>query len=126
MSKARTTVEVRRILVVEDEPGLQEALVLILEMEGFEILRANDGKEGLACLEQGADLVLTDFMMPRMNGHEMISAIRDMPEHAQLPIILMSAALPQYVDKSLADAFLQKPVTVERLVKTIGSLLIPA
>jgi CheY-like chemotaxis protein len=124
MNEVAPPAEGRRILLVEDEPGLQQALALTLELEGFEVVRANNGREALTRLDAGPDLIITDYMMPRMNGLELIKQIRSRPELAHIPILLTSAALPRDVDSSLADAFLPKPMTISRLLETIAALLI--
>lgn len=112
------------ILIVEDEPGLQEAYALIFELEGYHVIRANDGREALAHLSlMRPDVILTDYMMPRMNGLEMIGRIRSDAQSADIPILLTSAALPHHVDKSAADAFLAKPIGISQLLSTVETLL---
>lgn len=111
------------VLLVEDEPGLQEVFALILELEGAEVVRANDGREALECLAKSRpDLVVTDYMMPRMNGLQLIHHVRSNPEFANVPILLLSAALPKTVDASIADVFLPKPVSVKQLIDTAMDL----
>lgn len=126
MSDRTPSAEGRRILLVEDEPGLQEALTLTLELEGFEVARASDGREAVTRLKIQPDLIITDFMMPRMNGVELIEHIRSRPAFDEVPILLMSAALPREVDRSIAEAFLPKPITIKRLLETVNGLLMPA
>lgn len=111
------------VLLAEDEPGLQEAFTIILELEGCEVWRANDGKEALTLLsdEQPA-LIISDYMMPRMNGEELIHSIRARPECAGIPILLMSAALPKHVDRAIADLFLAKPVNMTLLLDAVHRL----
>jgi CheY-like chemotaxis protein len=126
MNERASSIESRRILLVEDEPGLQEALTLTLQLEGFEVVRASDGREALARLKIQPDLIITDYMMPRMNGLELIEHVRSRSAFDDVPILLMSAALPREVDRSVADAFLPKPITIKRLLETVNSLLTPA
>ncbi len=124
MSELRPPGATRRILLAEDEPGLQEAMALALEMEGFEVIRAYDGKDALARLPKvQVHLIISDFMMPRMNGIEMIEALRQDSAYDQVPILLLSAALPHYVNSGVADAFLQKPIVVNQLLETVAHLL---
>ena len=112
------------VLLVEDEPGLQEAIALALEIEGFDVVRASNGREALVHLATSQpDLIVTDYMMPSMNGAEMINEIRSDGALARVPILLISASLPKYVDKKIADAFLPKPIGVSQLVNTIEELL---
>lgn len=126
MNERASSIESRRILLVEDEPGLQEALTLTLQLEGFEVVRASDGREALARLKIQPDLIITDYMMPRMNGLELIEHVRSRSAFDDVPILLMSAALPREVNRSVADAFLPKPITIKRLLETVNSLLTPA
>lgn len=112
------------VLLVEDEPGLQEAIALALEIEGFDVVRASNGREALVHLTTSQpDLIVTDYMMPGMNGAEMINEIRSDGAFSRVPILLISAALPNHVDEKIADAFLPKPIGVTQLVDTIEELL---
>lgn len=113
------------ILIVEDETGIRTAMSLVLEMEGYQVSQAGDGREGLRrLLETVPDLVITDYMMPLMNGVEMIREIRAREEFRTLPIIMLTAAFPSEPDyRTLVDAFLSKPVNAMTLAKTIETLL---
>ena len=105
------------VLLVEDEPGLQEAIALALEIEGFDVVRASNGREALVHLATSQpDLIVTDYMMPSMNGAEMINEIRSDGALARVPILLISASLPKYVDKKIADAFLPKPIKIVKVL----------
>lgn len=124
MSEPDLALRGRRVLLVEDEPGLREALGLTLEIEGFAVTLASNGREALASLSScRVDLVVTDYMMPRMNGSELIRELRMDPTYADVPILLMSAALPHHVSASIANAFLQKPVGMAQLLQTVTNLL---
>ena len=80
---------VRRVLVVDDDPDILDALSEILEVEGYAVQRARNGREALERLEQGLpDLVLLDLMMPVMDGWEFA---RSLSPHARPPIIVLSA-----------------------------------
>lgn len=116
-----------RILVVEDESGILAALTLLLDMEGYRVTEATNGRQALECLRAGApDLVITDYMMPYMDGAELMRQIRQDPELTGLPIILLSAALPEDTDLAgLADATLSKPVSIDELLDAIARLLPP-
>ncbi|ALG73921.1 hypothetical protein VY88_19890 [Azospirillum thiophilum] len=113
------------ILIVEDESGIRAAMTLVLEMEGFQVTQASDGRHGLHCLiEAVPDVVLSDYMMPYMNGIEMIREIRAKPGFQSLPIVLLTAAIPSEPDfRILIDAFLEKPVEVPILVATLQRLV---
>jgi CheY-like chemotaxis protein len=114
-----------RILVVEDESSILAALTLLLDVEGYRVAEATNGQQGLERLAGFApDLIITDYMMPFMDGVEMIRRIRQDPQFADVPVILISAALPHDVDLSgLADASLSKPTGIDRLLEVIERLL---
>ena len=79
----------RRVLVVDDDPDILDALSEILEVEGYDVQRARNGREALQRLEQGLpDLVLLDLMMPVMDGWEFA---RSLAPGARPPIIVLSA-----------------------------------
>ena len=80
----------RRILVVDDDLGICNSLKEILEAWGCKVQTASDGVEGLACVEAGGiDLVLSDVVMPKMDGYEFYTAIRS--SHPELPVLMMTA-----------------------------------
>jgi CheY-like chemotaxis protein len=112
------------ILVVDDEPFIQDALVDALRDEGYAVVTADDGRAALEMVQQEApSLVLMDVMMPRMDGR---AAFRAMREHAHgngLPVILMSAmAEPTDLDPGIT-AFLRKPLDLDHLLTLSAGLL---
>ena len=81
------------ILVVDDEPDKLEMLAVALRTEGYGVHTARDGEEGLAAVEaHQPDLIVTDVMMPRMDGYEMARRVRSNPQTRFIPIIIQSAA----------------------------------
>src|SRR5262245_45041292 len=80
----------KRILVAEDEPGVREALVLLLALDGHKVTQACNGKEALQLFREGRfDVVITDYMMPEMKGDELAENIsRSNPDQ---PVIMISA-----------------------------------
>lgn len=110
-----------RILVVDDESNLRLVLRLILEAAGYEVAEAAHGADALEqTTETRPDLVLTDLMMPVMNGSELIERLRADPETAGIPIVVISAnpraARPE------GDAQVGKPFDADALLETIRSL----
>ena len=78
-----------RILVIDDEQYVRTALQEVLEREGFEVAAASDGRKGLALLEdEGADLVITDVIMPGIDGVATLEQIRT--SHPEIPVIVIS------------------------------------
>ncbi len=111
-----------RILLVEDEPDIAFVATVALEDAGYHVTLASDGKEGLdLALQDQPELVLTDFMMPRMTGLEMIARLRD--AGFTHPIVLTTsvpeASLPSH--RVPYDSYLAKPYTIARLLATVGA-----
>ena len=81
----------KRILIVEDEQDIREALVDKLTREGFETLEAKDGVEGLeSALKEHPDLILLDIVMPKMDGMTMMKKLREDQWGGSVPIILLT------------------------------------
>ena len=114
-----------RLLVVDDEVDLLASYEIILAAEGFEVCTASNGK---AALEKvGAfqpDLIVTDWMMPLMDGIELITRLRGQPATGHIPIIMTSAAGDWGRHGcTLANEFLRKPVMIADLLRAIGRWL---
>jgi len=115
-----------RILVVDDELSNAEVLALILHEEGFQVTVAGDGRQALERIEQAApDLLITDYMMPGMSGVELARAVRQLPRHRNLPVLVMSGAAESMLSGHAKDfdAFLRKPFDIEVLLRAVQSLL---
>jgi diguanylate cyclase (GGDEF)-like protein len=81
------------VLVVDDEPDKRLLLAFALENEGYTVFTADDGVEGLQAVEtHQPDLIVTDVMMPRMDGYEMVRRVRSNPQTKFIPVIIQSAA----------------------------------
>ena len=117
------------VLIVDDEFGLADITADLLTEAGYDVALAINGKLGLASLAtRRADVVLTDLMMPVMDGPEMIRRMRADPALATIPTILMTA-LPEVVpggEGALHDALLVKPFTITELLSVLHRLLPPA
>jgi two-component system response regulator VicR len=113
-----------KILLVEDETAAAEAIGYLLQMNGFQVVNASDGREALERLDEARpDLVLSDIMMPWMDGLELARHIRERPELRDLPIVLMSAAHSILPPETVVSASLPKPIDFPRLLATLGRLL---
>lgn len=114
------------VLIVDDEFGLADVVANLLGELGYEVAIAINGKIGLDMLaSRAADLVITDAMMPIMDGPEMIRRMRDDPRFAAIPTILMTA-LPEAVpegDAALHDEVLLKPYALRELLDMMGRLM---
>src|SRR3981081_2492346 len=115
-----------KTLVVEDEPNMVAGLRDNFEFEGYEVITAGDGVEGLKrALEESPDLVVLDVMMPRMSGLEVCKQLR--AKRASLPIIMLTARGPE-VDKVVglelgADDYVTKPFSIRELLARVKAVL---
>ncbi len=115
-----------KILVVEDNLELQELFTVVLQNEGYEVSVANDGIEAFDILEmEHIDLIVTDVMMPRMQGFEMIQELRKM--NYNMPILVITAK-ERLLDKKEgfrvgADDYIVKPIDVNEMVWRVEALL---
>jgi len=118
----------KTILVVDDEASVRQTIRSFLLKEGYDVVVASDGIEGLrAILGQAPDLVISDFDMPRMNGLELLRQIRSDPGIAMTPFILVTRVQePGLIQDSLArgaDNYLPKPFECEALRHVVQATL---
>lgn len=110
-----------KILIIDDEPDILFVLRVTLEAAGFEVVEAADGESALEVVtDESPDLVMTDLMMPVMDGHEVIRRLRSHPATANTPIVIVSAkpAAP-----GEADAVIRKPWRNDELIACLTDLL---
>jgi CheY-like chemotaxis protein len=117
------------ILIVDDEYLIADILGYALEDEGYMVVKAANGRRGLEVLErERPSLVITDFMMPVMDGFEFAQAIRSRPATAKLPILLMSGAhgsIGRTAPELFAEVF-DKPFEVDQVISKVRELVGPA
>lgn len=117
----------RCVLLVEDDRSVRRYLEVTLERAGYKVITAEDGLEGMKCaLSAKVDVVLTDAVMPQMDGRELARFVRSNPKLAKLPIILLTGEDNDHTskaDKSLIDAVLYKPVKAEELKKCLAKVV---
>ena len=115
-----------RIIVAEDEPDIRALSAKVLRQNGYEVLEANDGEEVLTLLgSSNADLIISDVMMPKMDGYEMVAALRQM--HTNIPILLITAK-DSFLDLQKgfltgADDYMTKPININEMVLRVQALL---
>jgi two-component system response regulator RegX3 len=114
-----------KVLVVEDEQSLREALVFFLEKEGHEVSVAVDGEEAIKVFDNsGADIILLDLMLPKMDGNQVCKQIR---QSSNVPIIMLTAKDSE-IDKIVgleigADDYITKPYSTRELLARIKAVL---
>ena len=115
-----------RLLVVDDETDLLASYEIILAAEGFEVCTASNGQAALDKVSAfQPDLIITDWMMPLMDGVELIARLRGRPDTGRIPIIMTSAAGDWGRHGcALANEFLRKPVLIADLLGAIGRWLV--
>ena len=111
----------RRLLIVDDEVAIVEALQDVLSSEGYEVDTAFNGAEGLKRMgQQRPDLVLLDMMMPVMDGRELLHRMRQEPQLQAIPVIVMSAGRISEEERRISSRFLAKPFELDVLLATIA------
>ena len=116
--------EAQCVLLVEDDPALRRYLEVVLQRAGYVVMTAGDGLEAMkVLLTLQVDVIVTDALMPNLDGYELCRFVRNSDHLAHLPIILLSALDPKNsTDESeQVNAFLAKPVSPEDLLATIIS-----
>ncbi|MBZ6076753.1 response regulator [Microvirga puerhi] len=116
----------RTILVVDDEWAIAEVLEALLGDEGYRVIVANNGKQGLERLaEWRPDLIMLDFMMPVMDGPATFAALKADPKTASIPIILMSSLPEETVAQRCSgyDTFLRKPFRIAAVLEAVNKAL---
>jgi two-component system response regulator VicR len=119
--------EMKRILVAEDNKLILETIYHSLTREGYEIIKALDGKECLEIMEKtDIDLLITDVYMPFINGNEVISILRDEKKKSTPILVLSAAGAEDNVLKAFdlgADDFMVKPFSLVELNVRVRKLL---
>ena len=118
----------KRILAVDDEPGIARLIKVNLERAGYYVETAGDGVEALALLENTPfDLVISDVMMPKMDGMELLQSIRNKPQISHLPVIMLTAkSADADVTQGYAagtDMYLTKPFSPPELLTWVSRVL---
>jgi CheY-like chemotaxis protein len=114
-----------RVLLVEDSDSLRRLFARVLMARGYEVHEAADGLEALGCLHRFVpDLVLTDLMMPGLDGFELIRRVRTMPDLAEVPVVAMTAGASSEAEREArlggASDYLAKPIDAHALLNRLG------
>lgn len=116
------------ILVVDDEQDLLDLIEYNLKKEGFDVLKAEDGEEGIKMARKHSpDLILLDIMMPKMDGLEAVEIIRDDEELKRIPIIFLTARGDEKTEveglNKGGDDYITKPISTTKLISRIKAVL---
>ncbi|NMG57248.1 response regulator transcription factor [Geitlerinema sp. P-1104] len=117
-----------KLLLVDDEPGLREAVQAYLSQSGFTVEVATNGQEGWDKLQQDIpDLVITDIMMPEVDGYQLLKQMREDPRLKAIPVVFLTARgmtsdrIQGY--QARCDAYISKPFDPDELVAVVENLL---
>jgi len=116
------------VLVIDDDPVILELLRVNFEIEGFEVVTAKDGDEGFALASKlQPDIVISDIMMPRRDGLQLLRDLKADPRTEDLPVILLSAkAQKSEVEHGLdmgADDYITKPFDPIQLIDRLNAVM---
>ena len=120
---------VRRVLLAEDDRFLRKAAETALKRHGFTVVAAVDGEEALRLARAAPpDLVLLDLIMPRMQGFEVLRALKADPATAPIPVVILSnlgqdGDMKQAMDAGAAGYFVTANLSLQDLVKRVGELV---
>jgi len=117
------------ILVVEDTPDTLQLVYVTLTFKGYHVVTARNGQEALEAIQKERPaLIVTDVLMPHMDGFSLVHRLRINPETRKIPVIFLSATYVAPEDKEFAAAigvtrFIEKPIVISDLLKTVADLL---
>jgi CheY-like chemotaxis protein len=112
------------IVLADDEPTIREALGEILDLEGHVVLPASDGLSAQERLMVSRpELIVSDLMMPRMDGLALVRWMRTQPHLRHIPVILMSAIRPPPLEGLEPITFMAKPLDIESLIQAVATAI---
>lgn len=117
------------ILIVEDVPNVLELLEVTLRFKGYAVLTAHNGEEALETIaRQRPVLIITDILMPKMDGYAFVQKLRLNPDTRPIPVVFLSATYVTPEDKEFAlslgaERFMEKPIDTEDFLLTIAELV---
>ncbi len=118
----------KTILVVDDSYSIRESIAFMLSESGFNIIKADDGKNALPFFDgRKIDLLLTDLHMPEMNGIELISNVRKTTDYKRIPILLLTTETLKEkkleAKKAGATGWINKPFEKQKLLSVINKVI---
>ncbi len=118
----------KKVVIIEDEPDTVEMFAEMMRLNGYTVLKSYGGTPAITLIaEEKPDAIVLDMMMPDLSGLDVLHQIRDNPELADIPVIIVSAkSMPQDIQAGLeagASAYLTKPVTYQQLSQAVQKTL---
>jgi len=124
-----------KILVIDDDPDILDALAMILQSQGYQVVTARDGVEGLANLKaEKPDLMILDLLMPKMDGFAVCKELQDprWSKYKDIPILILTSVREEASRRRYeletgleldVDDYVEKPVSPDILLKRVGKLI---
>ncbi len=118
----------KTILLIEDKNAIRENIAEFLELEGYRVILANNGKTGLSLAKTVfPDIILSDILMPELDGHEVFAALKKEKQTFRIPFIFVTSSaekseLQAALDKGV-DGYIRKPFELEELLETVERCL---
>jgi two-component system alkaline phosphatase synthesis response regulator PhoP len=123
----------KKILTVDDDPGIRSALAMILEPAGYQVVTAENGVQALEkAASESPDLILLDVMMPEMDGFAACAKLKSSPDTQDIPVVLLTGVADHITDskypidgvmRAEADEYLPKPFDNEKVLSVVADLL---
>ena len=124
-----------KILVVDDDPDILDAVAMILESQGYEVVTAHDGIEGMATLKaENPDLMILDLMMPKMDGFAVCKELQDprWAKYKSIPILILTSVREEASRRRYeletgleldVDDYVEKPMSPDVLMERVNTLI---
>ncbi|MCB0190725.1 MAG: response regulator [Anaerolineae bacterium] len=117
-----------KILYIEDNPDNMTLVQRVLEIEGYEVIPAKTGREGLTkALENYPDMIITDINLPDIDGYEITDTLKNNQSTAHIPVIAMTANVMkkdrEHVFRAGCDGFISKPIDIDELPTLVENFL---
>jgi DNA-binding response OmpR family regulator len=122
--------DIKPILLVEDTHNVRDFLEVTLKFKGFQVISVQNGEEALEKIAEGhPSLIITDILMPKLDGFALVQKLRTNPDTCNIPIIIISATYVTPEDRDFAyqlgiARFIEKPIDIENFLLTITEVLI--
>lgn len=128
MNPAPKVIQMKKLLIVDDEPNIVMSLEYAFQKKGYEVFIARDGGEAMTIIKREIpDLTILDVMMPEVDGYETIKRIKNDPSLAAMKVIFLSAkSKKEDIEKGLslgADQYFTKPFSVKKLILAVNELV---